>query len=376
MRICLDYRSALSAGTGVGTYVRNLLSALACAYPNDTLTAFCASWRDRAPTSLASENVVVADRRIPVRALDRLWHRWNWPPVEYFVGPQDIAHSPYPMLLPARSAHQVISVHDCYFLRAPEDVYGTVLRDYVPLARASAQCADAILVPSESTAAEAIELLGADREKIHVIPLGVDPLFLDPAERDAQVAQQIRKQYELSAPYLLFVGRREARKNLGALLQAMAEIVAGGDDVSLVIAGPDAPGWEDVWAAAPEAARQRTRLLPHVPIDELLYLYADASALVMPSLWEGFGFPALEAMAMGTPVVASRAGSLPEVLGDAALWADPEDPGTLVDACRLLLREEATTLEYGQRGLLQARLYPWKKTADLTRSVYQQLVSR
>ena len=376
MRICLDYRSALSAGTGVGTYVRNLLAALACAYPDDTVTAFCASWRDRAPDSLASGNVVVADRRIPVRALDRLWHRWSWPPVEYFVGPQDIAHSPYPMLLPARSARQVISVHDCYFLRAPENVYGTVLRDYVPLARAAARRADAILVPSESTAAEATELLEADRGRIHVIPLGVDPLFLDPAERDEQVARQIHEHYALGPRYLLFVGRREARKNLGSLLQAMAELADGGDDVSLVIAGPEAPGWEDVWAAAPEAARQRTRLLPHVPIDKLVYLYASASALVMPSLWEGFGFPALEAMAMGVPVVATRAGSLPEILGDAAVWTDPDDPGTLADACRLLLRDEATALEYGQRGLSQARLYPWERTAELTRSVYQQLVSR
>jgi len=375
MRICLDYRSALSEGTGVGTYVRNLLAALACGYPDDTITAFCASWRDRAPKSLAAGNVVVSDRRIPVRALDRLWHRWNWPPVEQFVGPQDIAHSPYPMLLPTRSARQVISVHDCYFLRAPESVYGTVLRDYVPLARVAARRADAILVPSESTAAEASELLEADRERIHVIPLGVDPLFLDPGEIDDHVARQIREHYALGRRYLLFVGRREARKNLGALLQAMAEIAAGGEDVSLIIAGPEAPGWEDVWSAAPEAARQRTRLLPHVPIDELVYLYAGASALVMPSLWEGFGFPALEAMAMGTPVVASRAGSLPEILGDAALYVDPDDPGTLVDACRLLLQDEAAALEYGQRGPSQARLYPWEKTAALTRSVYQQLVS-
>lgn len=376
MRICLDYRSALSTGTGVGTYVRNLLAALAYAYPDDTVTAFCASWRDRAPNSLASANVVVADRRIPVRALDRLWHRWNWPPVEHFVGQQDIAHSPYPMLLPARTARQVISVHDCFFLRAPETVYGTVLRDYVPLARDAARRADAILVPSESTAAEATELLEADRGKVHVIPLGVDPLFLDPPKRDEMVARKLREQYDLGPDYLLFVGRREARKNLGALLEAMAEIVAGGDDAILVIAGPEAPGWENIWAAAPEPARQRTRLLPHVPIEELVYLYAGASALVMPSVWEGFGFPALEAMAMGTPVVASRAGSLPEVLGDAALWADPDDPGTLVDACRLLLRDRAIALDYGQRGPAQARLYPWEKTAELTHSVYQQLVTR
>ena len=193
---------------------------------------------------------------------------------------------------------------------------------------------------------------------------------------DEQVARRIRGQYDLGPRYMLFVGRREARKNLGTLLEAMAEIVAGGDDVSLVIAGPEAPGWADVWAAAPEAARQRTRLLPHVPSDRLVYLYAGASALVMPSLWEGFGFPALEAMAMGTPVVASRAGSLPEVLGDAALWADPDDLGTLTDACRLLLRDEGIALEYGQRGLSRARLYPWAKTAELTRSVYQHLVPR
>jgi len=266
-------------------------------------------------------------------------------------------------------------VHDCYFLRNPESVYGTVLRDYVPLAKAAARKADAILVPSESTAAEAKELLEADSGKIHVIPLGVDSIFLDRKELDEKVARQIRDHYALGPHYLLFVGRREERKNLGALLQAVAEMATAGDDVSLVIAGPEAPGWEDVWSGAPEVARQRTRLVPHVPIDQLVYLYAGASALVMPSVWEGFGFPALEAMAMGTPVVASRAGSLPEILGDAALWADPDDPGTFVEACRLLLRDDVIALEYGQRGPLQAGLYPWERTAELTRSVYRQLVS-
>jgi glycosyltransferase involved in cell wall biosynthesis len=375
MRICLDYRSALSEGTGVGTYACNLLAALASGYPDDTFTAFSASWRDRAPSALASHNVVVSDRRIPVRLLDRLWHRWGWPPVEWFVGRQDIAHSPYPMLLPARSARQVISVHDCYFLRTPEAVFGTVRRDYVPLARSAARQADAILVPSQSTAMEAVDLLDADREKVHVIPLGVDPVFLEPAALDSEVARRIREQNDLGSRYLLFVGRREARKNLATLLRALAGIAASGTDVRLAIVGPDAPGWDEVWAAAPEMARQRTRLLPHVPIERLVYLYAGAAALVMPSLWEGFGFPALEAMAMGVPVVASNAGSLPEILGDAALLTDPQDAGALAAACQLVLQDEDVARDYAQRGPSRARLYSWERTADLTHTVYRGLVS-
>jgi glycosyltransferase involved in cell wall biosynthesis len=375
MRICLDYRSALSEGTGVGTYARNLLAALASGYPDDIFTAFSASWRDRAPSALAAQNVVVSDRRIPVRVLDRLWHRWGWPPVERFVGRQDIAHSPYPMLLPARSARQVISVHDCYFLRAPEAVFGTVRRDYVPLARAAARQADAILAPSRSTAAEAMDLLEAEEEKIHIIPLGVDPVFLEPAALDSEVAQRIREQNDLGPRYLLFVGRREARKNLETLLRAVAEIVASGTDLRLAIVGPDAPGWEEVWSAAPETARQRTRLLPHVPTETLVYLYAGAAALVMPSLWEGFGFPALEAMAMGIPVVASRAGSLPEILGDAALLTDAQDASALAAACRQILQDEEVARDYARRGPSRARLYSWERTADLTHAVYRGLVS-
>lgn len=369
MHIVLDFRPALRQSTGVGTYVHDLTSALTASFPEDSYTVFSASWRDRLNGSLPPDGVVVADWKIPVRALDWAWHRWRWPPVERFVGPVDIAHSPSPMLLPAQRARTIVTVHDCYFMRHPEDVFGPVKRDYVPLARLAAKVADAVAVVSETTAAEVEDLLGISRDKICVTPLGVRREFFDAAA----TSKALLARHGIDRPFLLFVGRREKRKDLDTLLRAFDELSAKDDGLQLVLVGRDAPGWDETWAGTSDRVRDRTRLVPYQSAEALPGLYAAAAALVMPSRWEGFGLTGLEAMAGGTPVVASEVGSLPEILGSAALFVPAGDSAAMAQGCRRVLDDTVLAARLSDDGHKHAASFPWSRTAERTHELYRRL---
>ncbi|MFW6198745.1 MAG: glycosyltransferase family 4 protein, partial [Acidobacteriota bacterium] len=348
MRICLDYRPALHQGTGVGTYVHGLVSALSREHAEVELTAFSASWRHRLD-SIPDADVRIVDARVPVRLLDWLWHRRRWPPVEHWVGEVDVAHSPSPMLLPTRHARRVVTVHDCYYLRHPEDVSGPVQRDYVPLTRSSLEAADAVITVSETTRDEIVELFSLAPERLHVTPLGIDPVYLRPPR--PETTRALLRQLDVPEPYLLFVGRREPRKDMPTLLAAfdrLLDLLPAGNFPHLLLVGPPGPRWERDWEAATARVRARSRCLPHQPARRLVHLYAGADALLLPSRWEGFGLTAVEAQALGTPVIAARAGALPEVLGNTARWIEPGDAAGLAVACGEVLGDPDVAASLGE----------------------------
>lgn len=371
MHVCLDYRPALHEGTGVGTYVRGLLGGLLALAGEDRFTAFSASLRHRVLPDEALRGARFVDARFPVRLLDWLWHRHQWPPVETWTGPLDIAHSPSPLPVPSR-ARSVVTVHDCYFLRHPEHVDGTVRRDYVPLMRDAVLGADAVMAVSETTRSELCELLPIPEHRVHVAHLGVDERFAPPP---ASIIESTRQRFGLRAPYLLFVGRREPRKDLGTLLAAMRIVLPSHPDLQLVMAGPDGLGWQAILAAAAPEVRAAIRCLPHQTASSLVGLYAGAEALVLSSRWEGFGLTALEAMATGTPVVATRAGSLPEILGADAAFADVGSAEGLAAAFASVLESSELRRRMIAAGSARAATFRWQRTAELTRHVYRELLS-
>lgn len=247
----------------------------------------------------------------------------------------------------------VITIHDLVPFHFPE----TMTRWSRVYSRAThrrmAAVADRIICPSHDTARDIVELLGVDEKRIRVIPMGVDAYFFGAVPTTEAPA----------VPYVLFVGTQEHRKNLQRLEDAVEELRRRGFPHELVLAGADA--WGDV-----KIGKSFVRQVGRVDDAQLRQLYAGAACLAIPSLHEGFGLPALEAMAAGTPVVAGRAGALPEVTGDAAVLVDPLDTSDIALGLGRAIMAGTAERDAGRR---RAALFTWEKTAAATLAVYREL---
>lgn len=361
MRIVIDYRPALRARTGVGEHIHQVTGALART-GGDEITAFSSSWKDRVPETLAASlpGVRVVDRRVPVSALNFAWHRLSWPPIEALAGgTYDIAHSPHPLLLPSRSAAQIVTIHDLHFLAHPDRTSAEIRRDYPTLVRAHARRADRIIVVSRFVAGEVRRLLEIPADRISVCPNGA-PEWQGPPAAGA-------------GTYLLFVGTIEPRKNVQGLLDAYERLLARHPNAPrLVLAGA-----ADAGAGAVLTRLNRPPLAGHVEYrgyveaGEREALFKGALALVLPSYDEGFGIPALEAMSAGVPVVVSNRAALPEVVGDAGLYSDPDDAESLTAALERLIGDAHLRTSLAQRGLDRASQFTWTGTARGVRRAWE-----
>ena len=368
MRILVDYRAALRARTGVGEYIHELIRAYARAYTGDEVALFTSSWKDRPAHGLGTDlGVAVVDRRIPVRILNRLWHRSEWPPIEALAGAVDVVHSAHPLLMPARHAAQVITIHDLFFLAHPERTRAEIRRDYPRLARSHAQRAHAIITSTEHARTLVSTTFDVARDRIYVCPPG------PPVWHTLGAAPNVPR-----PGTILFVGTLEPRKNLGILLDAYEELLSAMPDVPpLVLAGqarPEAAPWLARIASPPLAGR--VRHLGYVPDDRTEALYGNARVLVLPSLDEGFGLPALAAMSAGVPVIASRRGALPEVVGAGGTLFDPQHTGELAAALARVITDDQWAHDQGAAGLARARAFSWPAAAATAHTAYVDAVRR
>jgi glycosyltransferase involved in cell wall biosynthesis len=262
-------------------------------------------------------------------------------------------------LAPVLSTRTVVVIHDAASLRHPEAysrAYVAYQRMVLPLI---ARRARLVVTVSEFSRRELVELLGAPREGITVIPEGVEERFspdIDPAGA--------RSRYGLARPYVLVVGTVSARKNLAVLERAARALAERG--VELVVAGSDR-----AYLRAPPVTLRR---LGYVADPDLPALYAGARALAMPSLYEGFGLPCLEAMACGTPVVAASAGALPETVGDAGLLIDPHDADAFAAAILAACEEDDLRERLAAAGRRRAAAHSWSRTAALTDAAIGELL--
>ena len=353
MRILIDYRPALRHRTGVGLWVACLVEALArqAAATRPDLTVLTSSWKDRLTTALPP-GVHGVDRRIPVQWLNWLWHRLGWPPVELLArGPFDVVHSPTPLLIPSRGAGQVVTIHDLDFLHHPDRGEREVRRDYARLARVHAHLADVVVTPSQYTADQVVTLFDLSPARLVVCPNGAPDWPVRPSTA--------------SPEHLLFVGTLNARKNVGRLLEAYARVRGRHPNAPpLVLAGTVSPQDAtllDPLARAPLAGHVRHE--GYVDNQRLRALYERAVALILPSLDEGFGVPALEALTIGVPVLAARRGALPEVVGDAGLLVDPLDVSAMAHGIEQLLTDDGLRRRLSAAGPDQARRFSWDASA-------------
>jgi glycosyltransferase involved in cell wall biosynthesis len=379
VRVLIDYRPALRERSGAGEYTHQLIKALvamSAADPRErplALTLFSSSWKDRLVLSPDLAGAASIDRRVPVRLLNFSWHRLGWPAAETLTGrTYDVTHSSHPLLVPARAAAQVITIHDLNFLTYPERTRREVRRDYAALARDHAHRADRILVPSSFTAGEVERRLGVPRQRMAICPPGApDWPPRGAAPRDG---------------YVLFFSTLEPRKNVGGLLDAYELLLGRRDGLEavpsarlpeLVLAGKateDARPWLDRLERPP--LKGVVRHVGYIQSDHRRALFEGARLLVQPSFEEGFGLSVLDAMTLGVPVVAANRGSLPEVVGDAGPLVDPDQPAEIANAIARVLNDHEYAATCGAKGLARARTFRWDQTARVVYDMYVQAIER
>ncbi len=267
-------------------------------------------------------------------------------------------------VIPPSHPKSVATIHDLGYLIEP-DCHPPLHRKQLEwTTRWNAHAADGLIAVSETTKRDLIELLDVEPARIRVVAHGVGAEFA-PAS-DAEIAA-IRARYELGPQAILAVGTIQPRKNLDRLIQAFERIAARNPSVQLVLCGSS--GWKNeqiLHRAVASPFHQRIRYIGYIPDAELPTLYSSAAVLAFPSLYEGFGMPALESMACGTPVVAADRSSLPEICGDAVLLVDPFDSESIASGIDRVLSDEDLRSELTARGKRRARQFRWRDCAERT----------
>lgn len=370
MRIGVDYRSVLTTAAGIARYTRGLCDGLAHALaPPDELRLYGYLARRAASDWPSGRAVVPRVGRVPARAVAWLG-RFGYG-IETHFGDVDLFHFTDFAPLPLRRTPWTFTLHDVSFLVEPSwhepravAALTRVVERLVPQARA-------IFVHSAHTAGEATRLLGVDPARIAVVPPGVGDAFRRPPSQEAR--ERVVRTHALPPRYVLALGTLEPRKNVARLVAAFERVAAADPSLHLVVAG--ARGWLDapILAAIDRSPlRARIHRIGAVADRDVPALIAGAAIVAYVSLYEGFGLPALEALALGVPAVVSSTSSLPEVVDDAALCVDPLDPAAIADALAHVLGDDAVAARLRLAGPARAASFTWARTAQATLDGYRR----
>lgn len=369
MKVGIDARLPALAPGGISEYAVNLIRALAeCDSRNDySIVQMFDDPLPRLPLGRAGFRRV--DSRVYCHEPDERSRLGR----ELLALDLEVFHSPDYIPPIGGARRRVINVHDISFLLFPEHQTRESRAYYAgQIAQATAE-ANAILTSSEIVRRDIVERCGVPPEKIEVIPMAARAPFgkaLDP-ER----SEEARRRYALPDRFALFVGTLEPRKNIPFLLRAV-ELTAEryGWNVPIVLVGRW--GWNvESIRASMVAFRGRLIAPGHIPDDDLAAIYQAADCLLFPSLYEGFGLPAVEAMACGCPVLASCHGGLPEVVGDAGIVLDTRDPGDWTDALAHVVTDDEWRRRLSAASKARAAQFSWRRTAERTLDVYERIAA-
>ncbi len=366
-RIGIDSRLTYYREGGIAAYTRHVIAALAT-LDSDTDYRILQNFRDRRH-ALPAPNFTRAATFTPSH--HRL-ERWALA-VEITPLRLDLLHSPdfIPPLWGAR--HMVITIHDLNFLHYPQFLTAESRRYYNDQIERAVRQADHILACSEATRSDLITMLGVPGDKITVHLEGVDPAFRPLPAADVAA---LRRELDLPEGYLLFVGTFEPRKNITGLVEAYHLLRhAVPDAPPLVLAGRRGWLYDEIFARVEQLGLSAHILWrENIPQVMMPALYNAAQLLVMPSFYEGFGLPPLEAMACGTPVVVANRSSLPEVVGEAGLLVNPDDPADIAAGLERLITDSALHADLSARGLQRAAAFTWQRTAQAVLQTYQHVL--
>ncbi len=344
MRIAFDVSPLSHERTGIGNYILGSLAGLTAAATDAEIVAFAPTSPEglrRIPQAVDGLPVELKLRFLPFAHFWRqAWSRSGRPPVERFLGPVDVLHYTDWMYPPQRSGIRSTMIHDLVPLHHREWVTARTYSMHAAKYRDARSCAT-VFVNSEYTARDVVATLGVDPARVHVAPPGVGASFTPDGERE-----------DLGGDYVLTVATLEPRKNLEVLVRSHA-LLEGRFRLAVV----GGRGWGD----QPELAAPGIVKLGRLSDEELGRLYRGAAVVAYPSRFEGFGIPIVEAMASGTPVVASSHPSMDEAAGDVALRADPDDAEAWAAA---VVEAAARRDELGRRGIEHARRFTWARVGE------------
>lgn len=365
---------------GAGQYERQvlphllpILNAAGC----QVSVLVCKEANHNLPPNLATliPSLKGVSRRVARVLLEELWPPFLTWGTDVFLA----MDSRFP-LSPLRAKKNLVVVHDLQILRHlaapaqyPLDAPWANLK-YFSLGMTKAlRTADSILAVSRFTADELVNFAGVGRDRIRVVPNGIDHERFHPPQ-DASRLQEVRSRYNLPAAFYLFVGQPSKQKNLRLIVETYAQGSLRGEfrlPVVVACSRPSRPLFGDTLARINQTRLSSLfRFAGYVRNEDLPMVYAAARALLCPSHYEGFGLPPLEAMACGTPVVASNRASLPEVVGEAALLIDPSQPNSLGEALHKV-NDEGIRRALISKGVARAQTFSWKRTA---KQVAQQIL--
>jgi glycosyltransferase involved in cell wall biosynthesis len=371
LRVCIDVSAAVHHRAGLGRYAHELVKGLVADASPLHITTF---YHQRGAARL--EPPIDQLPRLTTRLSVRPWRLTT--ALAYFsglaqdrlFGDADIFHATEHLLPCLRHIRSVFTLHDLIFQFDPDSHTLLNIAFLKTMMPRFLRAADAIIAVSECSKRDAVRLYHLPPDKIRVIYEGVDPHFAPVT--DAAKLSEVRAKYKLPDCFIVHVGTIEPRKNLPLLFEAAHEL-----NQPLVVAGK--LGWltEPILAKVKELGiEDRVTFTGFVTDDDLPALISAATMLAMPSKYEGFGLPVLEALACGTPVVASNTSSLPEVGGDAALYARPGDVRSWINLLGLVTSDVDLRLALRERGIKQAAKFRWEKMARETAEVYRGIDPR
>lgn len=361
MRIGIDVSQMCYHGTGVARYVRGLTTALLNANSPHEFVLFAGAFRQRSyfsrlsktsPYDLATWKILPLPPKVAGYLLNELPLK-----IESLIGPIDLFHSS-DWAQPSSARPQLTTIHDLVFKKYPETVDPLILSTQTNRLQKIAHSGVHIIADSESTKNDLMEIYGIANTRIDVVYPGIDSQYSPPSQTEIV---RVKNKYGLPANYILSLGTQEPRKNISTLIKACESI-----DLPLVLTGKYGWGKEQSFSTA------KVLSTGYVEESDLPGLYGGASVFAFPSLYEGFGFPVLESMACGTPVVTSNVSSLPEISGGASILVNPNDPTSISSGITQALAKRESLIKL---GYLQAAKFSWESTAKQVFSIYNKIIS-
>jgi glycosyltransferase involved in cell wall biosynthesis len=355
--VAIDVGPAIGPTTGIGRFVVQLVDALVRLEEPPALERYVLSFRAALPSGV---------RRLPFPAglTLRAWGCANRPRARRAMAGADVVHGTN-YVVPPSGLPSVVTVHDCSFVTHP-DLANATVRRFEPVLRRAVGRGAWVHAPSAYVGAQAGELLGTDR--VRVVPHGPPPVVAEIGSVAPLAGLEGR-------PYILAIGTREPRKNLPRLVDAFGLLQPEHSDFALVLVGADGPDRSNIDAAIdrlPRPAVDRVLLTDWVDERHRIHLLRGAAVLAYPSLDEGFGFPLLEAMQLGVPVVASDAGAIPEVAAGAAMLVPSDDTGALAGALGHVISDSELRARLIAAGTARIEMFSWERTARALAALYRE----